>query len=271
MGQESKILYHIVLLFTIFNTELYNLWHLFSVTAIEVVSIHFHFPSFAPRQNAGIGFRNRRWNPRAHLDKGGEESKVGQSKFIAMWKLPENHCESFSHKHKSKEFSFKSVESFKSRWLYLNITTGELISLAEPSFKSGILMLVSHPMKCVEFSRSVPACTCASWESSKCKCPELYQKVARPPQFSATALQCYRWKALMKKHCLICICLRQNCLYLCRSSGTQFPFTCWEVRYCAESRELGSVLPALLQGLHALADSQPAVDCTSEISLLRHS
>lgn len=144
MGRESKILYHIVLLFTIFNTELYNLWHLFSVTVIEVVSIHFHFPSFAPRQNAGIGFRNRRWKPRAHLDKGGEESKVGQSKLIAMWKLPENHCDSFSHKHKSKEFSFKSVESFKSRWLYLNVTTGELISLAEPSFKSQEFWCWSH-------------------------------------------------------------------------------------------------------------------------------
>ena len=252
--------------------ELYNLWHLFSVTAIEVVSIHFHFPSFAPSQNTGIGFRNRRWNPRAHLDKGSEESKVwGGSKLIAMWNLAENDCDSFSHKHKSKEFSFKSVESFKSRWLYLNITTGELISLVEPSFKSQ----ESWCWSCVQWSvRSSAevlflALVQAEMESSKCECPKLYQKVARPPWFSSKALQCYRWKALMKKHWLICVRLRQNCLYLYRSSRVQLPFTCWEVRCCAERWGLGSVLAALLQGLRALADRQLAVDCTSEISLLR--
>lgn len=96
--------------------------------------------------------------------------------------------------------------------------------------------------------------------------PKLYQKVATPPCFSAKAWQCCRWKALMKKRWLICVCLRQNCLYLCRSSGTQLPFTCWEVRWCAERRWVCS----LLQGWRALPDRQLAVGWTSEISLSRH-
>lgn len=164
----------------------------------------------------------------------------------------------------------KSGESFKSRWLYLNTTTGELISLAEPSFKSQESWYWSHMWWSVWSSAEVLqlAPVQAETESSNCECPELYQKLARPPHFSAKALQCYRWKALMKKQWLICIHLRQNYLYLCRSSRTQLPFTCWQVGCCAERWGLGSFLPALLQGLRALAVRQLAVDCTSEISLL---